>query len=334
MLLSVITAVAALAGCGSSASKSTGSSTTAGGSSTAGGTKAAKVAFLTFILNSYTNAEADGITKTAGGTMTRFASNADPQQQLQQCQNAVSSGRYNAIVVETPDGASGVPCARIAAAAKIPVFATTFPIGKNLNQVNPQTPGVIGQVVYNLKQHAEIAYAAIKQACQGHDPCNVIQEIVSPGYVLDTADEAYIKAHASEAPHIRIVAKSVGGYNPGLTAKNLPQVIGSNPDVNVIKTEADFNADAAAKVLQKLGKKNVMVVAEGFSKASPPDLKNGLTFATMVELPNTNGERIGDMIKAYLAGKPVPPSTSLYDLVPSHQQIVTKANLGSLTPQY
>ena len=87
MLVALVTAALGLAACGDD-----------GGSSSGG--DAPKVAWLTAITTEFVDAEEKGarpVIEDAGGSLEFFDAQFDPQKQLTQCQDAITSGRFNSI---------------------------------------------------------------------------------------------------------------------------------------------------------------------------------------------------------------------------------------------
>src|SRR5687767_14590951 len=83
-------------GCGDDDSGST-TSGGGGGSTTKAADKPVDVAYISYALTDYVQAEQKGLedaVKPGGGSVRLFNANFDPQKLIQQCQDAVNSGRY------------------------------------------------------------------------------------------------------------------------------------------------------------------------------------------------------------------------------------------------
>lgn len=335
-IATAMAAVAAIAGCGSSSSSTStsgGAATSGGGSTSANAAKTKpNIAYLNFTINPYSQADVRGIKAGSGGKVTVFSSNFDPQKALSQCQDALNSGRYNVLVVGSPDGASAIPCARLAAAKKIPVIGDVYAISKNLDELNPSTPGVKGQVVTPPGSHVQIALKEIKDACAGANPCPVIYDIVNQFTPLSREFLAYIKAHPDQAGGIKIVGTYSGNYDPGQTQKNLPPVIRAHPNVKVVYSADDVSAPNVPQMLAAAGVK-AKVVTDGYSSLAANAIKSGKVYSSIVELPYTGGQKIGQMAAAAVNGQTIAqPGVDNLHLGPF--TIVTKQNVDQLKTQY
>src|SRR3978361_355604 len=142
-----LAAVAALAvaGCGSD----DGDGAASGASTTSTGAKATKkvnVAYASYGNTDSVQAEVAGRKKAVspgGGSVKVFSADFDPQKQLKQCQDAITSGRYNASVLSPVDPAHGVPCIKAAEAAKVPVATIEQAVGPDPYSLKPQFAGVV-----------------------------------------------------------------------------------------------------------------------------------------------------------------------------------------------
>jgi ribose transport system substrate-binding protein len=332
----IVGLVGALAACGSSSSStsSSPSASTSGAASTtaAAAGKKPNIAYLNITSNPYGSAEIRGV-KSTGAKLTAFSSNFDPQKLLSQCQDAVNSGRYNVLIVGSADGASAIPCARLAAAKKIPVLATVFPISKNLEDLEPTTPGVMGQVVTIPSADTQLELKEIKAACAGANPCPVLYDIVNPYSPLSQSTLAYLKAHPDEAAGIKIVGKWSSNYDPAQTQKNLPPLLRAHPNVKVVYAADDVGAASIPAMLKRAGVK-AKVVTNGYSSLAADAIKAGTIQSTVIALPFSSGQKLGEMANAVVNGKPI-DETGVDNLkLGPPSGLVDKQNVDEVKPQY
>lgn len=291
----VASAAIAFAGCGSDDSGSSSVAT----SSTGENEKAAKVAFVTYTYTDYAQAEEQGIKEAVtpnGGSVTVFNANFDPQKVQKQCSDAVSSQRYNAIVLAPVDSVSGAPCAKVAEAAGIPVVSLETPVGDDPNAVEPQLPGVVGAVVQGPVASAEALLPVVRDACEGKDPCRIVAEEV-PGDPFSTTMNRVVE---EQLPNAEIVQKFNGMYDPATVAKVMPDVVSANPDIDVLLAITDGDALAAVPALRSAGLLGqVNIVGAGGSREAAKAVKDGTMFGTTGTWPIQAGRIAGEMaIKA------------------------------------
>jgi ribose transport system substrate-binding protein len=162
-------AVGAFAGCGSD----DGGGSSAGGDST---TKVKKVAFFGFAsANSFAQATYAGVKEEAAKHNVEvkfFDPNFDSAKQVSQIQNAVTSGQYQAFVVQANDGNAVVPPIREAIDAGITVVGEFTPIGTKYDTIEPQVPGMIFVGEPPTENGTALGEMGV-DACKGVDPCNV-----------------------------------------------------------------------------------------------------------------------------------------------------------------
>jgi ribose transport system substrate-binding protein len=329
---------AVLSACGSS-DTSAGTSGATGATAGSDGGKAANVAFLTFSNDGlYLPKEVEGVTDVigrSGGTVKIFDAKLDQQKQLNQCQDAISSGRYNVIVLQPVDPAGAAVCAREAAAADIPVFAFEFPVGTDPNTLEPQLDGVDGSVVGTIQSQAEKTFQAFEAGCKGDSDCKVALEVASRADPLGSAQIDLLKSKGPAAG-IQLVAITEGAYDIAQTAQKLPDVLQANPDLDVFLTEADTNAIAAIPIIKDAGMSDqIKIMGLGGSTSMIDAIKSGTAYGTVAYWPRTAGTVVGQMIQDTLDGKTVAePAVDLQAVAPGQPVIVTQENVDTFTPEW
>ncbi len=158
-------ALALAAACSSSGGASTGG---AGGSSSAG-TKQVSIAVLVAgASNAYQAAGVAAIKAAAPGLDAKvdvFDANFDASKQYSQFQTAITSKKYQGIIIDPADGSGIVSLVAQANAAHIPVAAWNQPIGTDYSTPNPTVKGVVAQAMLPINDSGEINGQLTKQAC-------------------------------------------------------------------------------------------------------------------------------------------------------------------------
>lgn len=139
---------------------------------------APQIAFLAGVVDpGYTPSQVAGLEEGSGGKVTVFNPEFDPNKQLRQCQDAITTGRYDAIVITPLDSSSAIPCAQAAMNANIPLIVDQTAVGPDLNELEPQVDGVTASVIYRPATFAEYTWDMIEQACAGQADCEAVMEI-------------------------------------------------------------------------------------------------------------------------------------------------------------
>jgi ribose transport system substrate-binding protein len=324
----VLLAAASLAaGCGDS------DSSNAGTDASEGKEKAARIAYLTYTVADYQQAMVDGMKAKVvpgGGSVTQFNAQFDPQKQLQQCQDAIGSGRYDAIVIAPVTPATAVPCLTAARAADLPVINLEFPIGKDLNAVDPTLDGNVKSIVTQPSTVSKAVAELAAKACEGKSPCEVAAEVATANDPLtnDYADEV------AKNPDTKVVQRIATQYDPALLAKGLTDALSAHPGIDVVVAAADFGALAVVPVLRRADKiDTVKLIGNGASRSGVDGVKDGTMFGTVGSWPRQMGELAGTAaIEAANGSKIEQPGVNAYEI--DSPLVVTKDNADEMKPEW
>lgn len=324
-------------GCGSSTSSSSSSTDPSGSSS---GTTP-KAAALVYAINDYTSVELEGIEaklEKVGGSLHALSANFDPQEQLAQCQDAITSQRYNVLLVDPVDSPSAVPCAVQAGEEGIKVIAFENPIGPSRTEVDPQLPEVQGSVVVNPLDDAEGTFQLVEEACKGNPHCQWIIEIGTSTSPFDSTKLKYLEEQDEKASNIEIAEVIEGNYDPSETTKKAPDALAAHPDANVFTFESDTNALAAVPAVEAAGLQNqVKIIGDGGSRAGVKAIEDGKMFGSIASWALTTGEVAGEMALEALDGKVKTPGVNeakFGETLLDQPFELTKATVGEYTPQW
>jgi ribose transport system substrate-binding protein len=296
----ILAALALIAGvslvvsaCGSSGSSSTGSSSSTGGRSGTSG-KHVSVAYLVSQLgNPFTEADIAGAKAYAAannGSLTVFNGNTNPQTQLSQCEDAVSSGKYQALEVSPVVGTAMAGCVAQAKAKHIRVIAIDNPLGASFATLKPQMSGVTGSVMETQVTQGDILGNEIKRACTSKSNCQVGLIIGSPEFASNPVAEAAIKKTLAGDSQIHIVATAAGNYTAAGGQSAAQDMIAAHSGINVLATFADQMAMGAQKVLTTDGKlKTVQLTGDGGSTNALTAICKGYWAGTVDANPYETG---------------------------------------------
>ena len=326
--IAAISAALLAAGCGSDDGSSP-SGDGAGGS----GDSALNVAYISYAYTDYVQAEEEGLKEIAegsGGSVRMFNANFDAQKLLKDCQDAVSSGRYNAIVLAPVDPATGVPCATAAAAADIPVVTTEIVVGDDMDELEPQVDGVVGVVGITPERNAEPMIQLLEEACADLDPCKVIGEVASPSDPLTTR----VLEEAEKLPNVELVQTISAGYDPATVAKAFPDALSANPDAHVFVSAADSQALAVVPVLESAGKLGqIKLIGNGGSRLGAKAVADGVLFGTAGNWPRQMGVAAGEMLLKAIKGETI-EEPAVDALKIAEPQVLTADTVGEFEAEW
>ena len=273
--------------------------------------KVKAVAFFGFAAaNSFAQATWAGVkqaAKQAGVQAKFFDPNFNAQTQVSQIQDAITSGRYQAFVVQANDGNSVIPVLKQAVKAHIAVVAEFTPIGSNYASLKPPIAGVsfVGEApVHNGVELGKLGISA----CKGVNPCNVAYLEGFKTLPLDNARTAAVKKTLATAKNVKLVADVEGGYTAAEGLKAAQDVLQAHSDVNVMigSSQAIEGAVQAVKSAGKLGK--IKLIGNGGSCQAVAGVKNGTWFATYALPEKTSGFKAAQLAIQAGNGKKIPVS--------------------------
>jgi ribose transport system substrate-binding protein len=365
----------ALAGCGSSGSNSSSSSssgattasaatsTSAGATSstaTAGAASGGKsvnvgtgtplkmngsklnIAFLGYgDTDTYLQGDIKGAQDEAakvGANITVLLSNFSPQTQLNQIQTVLSSGKYNAIIIQPLSGQEVcTPLTKDAPAKGIAVTVITEPIcNSQLKPLAQQAvPGILGNFVTQSTQ----SYEQWADHTLSVNP-SVKHIAVISGTALSPAtaqlDEA-VKEALKKHPGVTLDATYATDDSTPSGLQVTQTMLQAHPDVQMILSAASGATVGAAKAIAAAGKTGKVFISDNSGAAVVlPYIKSGIVQLTAVSAPSKESAAAVQTLAAAFAGKPLPYGRSaIADLLKDGQpQYVTKSNLASYTGAY
>lgn len=307
---------------------------TTGAATTASQGKVKAIAFFGFAkANSFANATWAGVQQTAkanGVTATFFDPNFNAQTQVSQIQDAITSGKYQAFVVQANDGNAVVPAVKQAIKAGIAVVAEFTPVGPRYDTAMSQVPGMIFVGEAPTANGTSLGKLGI-MACTGMSACNVAYLEGFKALPLDNARTAAVKKELATAKNVKLVASVEGGYTAASGLKAAQDVIQAHPDVSVIigSSQAIEGAEQAVKSAKLTGK--VKLIGNGGSCQAIAGVRAGRWFATYVIAEKSSGAKAADLAIKAGNGQKVPSSFNTEQLV---NPMGTKANLGTFKAQY
>ncbi|HWT93202.1 MAG TPA: sugar ABC transporter substrate-binding protein [Solirubrobacteraceae bacterium] len=323
-------AAGGLTACGDDANTDAGNASGGGD----GKAKAAKVAYVTYAYTDFVQAEEQGVKDVvgkAGGSVQVFNANFDAQKLNTSCQDAVRSGRYNAILLGSVDSPTGVPCVTAAKAANIPVVTIEPPVGKNVDTTEIQVDGVVGAVTLASTPNADNLVEVAKLACEGLDPCEIIAEVATPS---DHFTNEAVKRVAADVPGAKIVQKVAGQYDPSIIAKVFPDALSAHPETDVFLAAADSQALAVVPALKKAGKfGKVRLTGNGGSRLGAKAVADGTMFATAGNWPREMGNLAAEMLTKAINGEKI-ENPAIDAITMDEPRIVTKETVSQFKPEW
>jgi ribose transport system substrate-binding protein len=273
--------------------------------------KVKAIAFFGFAAaNSFAQATWKGVQQAAkqNGVSAKFYDpNFSAQTQVSQIQDAITTGRYQAFVIQANDGNSVIPAIKQALKAHIAVVAEFTPVGSNYATIKPPIKGMTFVGEAPVHNGHELGLLGI-QACKGMNPCNVAYLEGFKSLPLDNARTNEVKKTLGTAKNVKLVADVEGGYTQSEGLKATQDVLQAHSDVNVIigSSQAIEGAQLALKGAGKLGK--IKLIGNGGSCQAVKGVQSGAWYATYALPEKTSGYKAAQLAIQAGNGKKVPAS--------------------------
>ncbi|MGW0038073.1 sugar ABC transporter substrate-binding protein [Gordonia sp. NPDC003376] len=270
-----------------------------------GSDSSARIAYFTMGLsNSYLTSATDASKKVAddeGVAMDVFSADFDSAKQLTQIQDAVSSGKYKALVVESIDGQT--VCKSLTDAAETMVVAIyNTPICGDLE--NLYTPGTLGffgrDEAESGRLFAEYTAKALPQG--GH-----VAYVPGPSEssIVQLTSRSFANA-LNAHPDITVAATVPGNWDSAQGLSATQDILQSHPDIDAIVYGDDNSAAPSVKWLVDNGKLgSIKIISLGGSSTVVDMIKSGHAYADIAGLPVEESTRAVQAAIQTIKGQPV-----------------------------
>jgi ABC-type sugar transport system substrate-binding protein len=334
----LVVAALVLAACGGDDDDSSSSASSGGGDSAKKVNIAHFVAIQANPLEQVVISESKKTAAANNANVTIFDSNNDVQREINNCNDAIASQKYDAFVLKAVSGPPLMSCARQAIDAGIPVVVQGTALGPE-QTTEPQVKGIVGSVVTlsttNGTQLADETDAACKELKK--DPCKVVY-LFGPT-TFDYAAivrKTYLSVLKEKYPYIQVVGQEAANFDADQAATKVRQLLQVHKDTNIVANDCDPCSLASAKVVDDIGKKgDILLVSSGGQGAAVKAIAAGDLYATAVIMPATESRTAVEMaIKAARKEKIADTTVDASkDLGPAGG-VITKANASEFQAEW
>ena len=243
--------------------------------------------------NGYNQAVYDGIEQAAeeaGNVETEiFDGEFNAEIQFNQIEDVVASGRFDGYVMVPNDPVGIAPAAEQALAAG-PTATALFPIGPDLDSLEPQLDGMI-TAAGSVSVSAEAAAEEVVTFCESIDPCRVVILIGQLQFPFDNLRLETFESVLGEHDNIEIVATGEGQYSQDVSLTAMQDILQSNPEFEVLLSNADQHITGALVALNDAGLdvESMYISGGGASEVAIEGIRAGIWDATIIGLPEDRG---------------------------------------------
>ena len=143
-----------------------------------------------------------------------FDGKFDAAHQYSQIEDVLASGRFAGMIVAPNDPVGIAGAFEQVIEAGTPIATVLFPIGPELNTLEPQVPGITATVASPTVDGATWQAEAAAAYCADKDPCNVIIIIGFKTFPFDNLRLETFEKVLAQYPNIKVVGVGEGWYSP------------------------------------------------------------------------------------------------------------------------
>jgi len=272
-----------------------------------GGGELRIVFFASSSQNGYNQATYVGVQRAAaedGNVMTEIQDGEfNAELQFNQVEDAVASGRFDGYVI-VPNDPVGIAPAITDALEAGPVATSLFPIGPDLDSIQPQVEGIItsaGQVSVSSRDSANL----VVDFCADKDPCRVIIMIGQLQFPFDNLRLQTFREVLDPQPNIEVLAVGEGNYSQDQSLTVMQDLLQANPEFEVLLSNADQHVTGAVVALEDAGVniEPMWISGGGASQVAIDGINSGLWDASMAFFPETEGYLAAKNVIAKIRGQ-------------------------------
>jgi len=245
-----------------------------------------------------------------------FDAQFDPQRQVSQCQDAVTSGRFDAIVALPAASPPMIACARAAQREDIPLIATNTPVGDDLESPTSDVPGVTSQVLIPAlrafgTEEGEGAHDLLTGMCeQVEGECNIgfIQGVRA--LALTAAADRNVRALIRENGW-NLVGSCEGNYQRQGGLRCMQDLLQRDEDMNVLLSQSDDMALGAVQAMRSRNLtpgRDIIIGTQGGSDAAAENIRSGRWYGSILSLAEPEGRIPIELAARAARGQQVPRS--------------------------
>lgn len=257
----------------------------------------------------------------------------DAALQYAQIEDALASGRFVGMIIAPNDSVGIAGAVEQAVAEGIPIGTVLFPVGPDLNTLEPQVEGLTVTAASPPVAGATVQAEAVVAHCADIDPCNVVIVIGARIFPFDNLRLETFEAVLGQHENIEVIAVGEGYYSPDPSLQAMTDILQSHPDVDVVLSNADQHLVGVEIALESVGidPADVYLSGGGAAAIAIEAIREGRWDATLAYFPRTMGALAMEQIANALEGEPVTHAINMDEAGPIEAMIdlaVLEANPG------
>lgn len=297
------------------------------------GTTIESVAFLDESITSFTKpmeAGAQEVADREGIELDFFSADHDPQKQLQQCQDALARGKYQALLIYPPDPVAIQPCVKQALEQDVIVVPVDQNIAPEPDTPELQIEGLKGMVINILDEDVAGTVELVDRACaeDKKPPCRIVKTVSVPPYHYSAYKlEKEIPMYKDKGYEV-VATPTIGAFDdPDGMVNAIRDVLTKTQDIDVLVSDDDSSVQGAVR-MKKEGElpEQTLIIGDGGSKPAVESIQAGRQFGTIFNMPKTMGAEAMEMALKIAAGETIEDPVLSFKDMANDLYLLTKEN--------
>lgn len=260
--------------------------------------------------NGFNQATYEGVQEMAeklGYETEIFDGQFDAAVQYSQIEDVLAGGQFAGMIVAPNDSVGIAGAFEQVIAAGVPIGTVLFPVGPELNSLEPQVEGITVTAASPPVPGATLQANEVVDFCADKDPCKVVIIIGAKIFPFDNLRLETFESVLAEHDNIEVVAVGEGWYAPDPSLQAMTDILQANPDVDVVLSNADQHLVGVEIALDAAGMNfsEMYLSGGGAAQISIDAIKEGRWDATLAYFPKTMGALAMEQIANAIEGKPV-----------------------------
>ena len=279
--------------------------------------------------NGFNQATYEGVEEMAaklGYETEIFDGQFDAALQYSQIEDVLAGGQFKGMIVAPNDSVGIAGAFEQVIAAGIPIGTVLFPVGPDLNSLDPQVDGITVTAASPPIAGATIQAEEVVKFCAELDPCNVVIIIGAKIFPFDNLRLETFQGVLAGHDNIKVVAVGEGWYAPDPSLQAMTDILQANPEVHAVLSNADQHLVGVEIALDAAGIdfKELYLTGGGAAQISIDAIKEGRWDATLAYFPKTMGALAMEQIANAIEGKPVTNAINMDSAGPIEAMITAK----------
>lgn len=247
----------------------------------------------------------------------------DAALQYSQIEDALASGKYVGMIVAPNDSVGVAGAFEQVIAEGIPIGSVLFPIGPDLNSLEPQIEGITVTAASPPVAGATVQAEAVVENCEDKDTCRVVIMIGAKIFPFDNLRLETFQSVLGQHDNIEVVAVGEGWYSPDPSLKAMTDILQANPDIDVVLSNADQHLVGVEIAMEAAGINvaDVYMSGGGAAAIAVDAIREGRWDATLAYFPKTMGALAMEQIANAIEGKPVTQAINMDEAGPVQAMI-------------